>query len=81
MDEFRTNLRLIPSGHRTCAQRTARRPWWRWRVVLFAVVSLVVVRVVAVVIALAGSGLSAHDTLFIGWLAPAESERSFLDCA
>ena len=39
-------------------------------VVLFAVVSLVVVRVVAVVIALAGSGLSARHTLFIGWFGP-----------
>jgi sodium/hydrogen antiporter len=42
---------------------------WRdagWRVVLFAVVSLVVVRVVA----LAGSGLSTRHTLFIGWFGP-----------
>jgi NhaP-type Na+/H+ or K+/H+ antiporter len=46
---------------------------WReagWRVVLFAVLSLAVVRVVAVLIALAGSGLSLRDTLFIGWFGP-----------
>jgi NhaP-type Na+/H+ or K+/H+ antiporter len=48
-------------------------PAWReggWRVVLFAVAALVVVRVAAVVVALARSGLSARTTLFVGWFGP-----------
>lgn len=48
-------------------------PAWRhadWRVVLFAVAALIVVRVAATTIALLGSGLSTRSTLFIGWFGP-----------
>jgi NhaP-type Na+/H+ or K+/H+ antiporter len=48
-------------------------PAWRdvgWRVVLFAVLALIVVRVASVAIALVGSGLSTRSTLFIGWFGP-----------
>jgi sodium/hydrogen antiporter len=48
-------------------------PAWResgWRVLLFAVCALVVVRVAAVAVALLGSGLSARSTVFIGWFGP-----------
>jgi NhaP-type Na+/H+ or K+/H+ antiporter len=46
---------------------------WRdadWRVVFFAVVALIVVRLVAVPTALIGSGLPARSRLFIGWFGP-----------
>jgi NhaP-type Na+/H+ or K+/H+ antiporter len=46
---------------------------WRhadWRVVLFAGVALIVVRIAAVTVALAGSGLSTRTTLFMGWSGP-----------
>jgi NhaP-type Na+/H+ or K+/H+ antiporter len=48
-------------------------PAWRdagWRVVVFAVVALIGVRVAAIAIALLGSGLALSDTLFIGWFGP-----------
>jgi len=48
-------------------------PVWRdagWRVVVFAVVALIGVRVAAVAIALLSSGLPLSDTLFIGWFGP-----------
>jgi sodium/hydrogen antiporter len=48
-------------------------PAWRdagWRVILFAVLTLVVVRVVAVAVALVGSGMTTRSTLFIGWFGP-----------
>jgi NhaP-type Na+/H+ or K+/H+ antiporter len=46
---------------------------WRdagWRVILFAVLALIVVRLVAVSIALFGSDLPARGRLFIGWFGP-----------
>jgi len=46
---------------------------WRnadWRVVLFAVLALFVVRVAAVMLALAGTGLSTPERLFVGWFGP-----------
>jgi sodium/hydrogen antiporter len=46
---------------------------WRdadWRVVLFAVVALILVRLVAVSTALLGSDLPARSRLFIGWFGP-----------
>jgi sodium/hydrogen antiporter len=46
---------------------------WRdadWRVVLFAVIALIVVRLVAVSTALIGSDLPARSRLFIGWFGP-----------
>lgn len=48
-------------------------PAWRdagWRVLVFAVVALIGVRVAAVAIALLRSGLPLGDTLFIGWFGP-----------
>jgi sodium/hydrogen antiporter len=48
-------------------------PAWQhagWRVVVFALVSLIVVRVIAVAIAMVRSGLSARSALFIGWFGP-----------
>jgi sodium/hydrogen antiporter len=48
-------------------------PAWRdagWRVVVFAVVALIGARVVAVAIALLGSGLPSRETLFMGWFGP-----------
>lgn len=46
---------------------------WRdadWRVVVFAVVAVVVVRLVAVSVALLGTDLDARGRLFIGWFGP-----------
>ena len=46
---------------------------WRdagWRVVVFAVVALIGVRLVAVSVALLGSDLPARSRLFIGWFGP-----------
>jgi NhaP-type Na+/H+ or K+/H+ antiporter len=46
---------------------------WRdadWRVVLFAIVALIVVRLVAVSTALLGTDLPARSRLFIGWFGP-----------
>jgi NhaP-type Na+/H+ or K+/H+ antiporter len=46
---------------------------WRdasWRVIVFAVVAVVVVRLVAVSVALLGSDLRARSRLFIGWFGP-----------
>ena len=48
-------------------------PAWRdadWRVMLFAILALIVVRVASVAIAAAGSGLPARSTLFVGWFGP-----------
>ena len=46
---------------------------WRradWRVVVFALLALFAVRIVAVLVALAGSGLPLSNRLFIGWFGP-----------
>lgn len=46
---------------------------WRdadWRVVVFAVIALFVVRLVAVLVALIRSDLRAHERMFIGWFGP-----------
>ena len=48
-------------------------PAWRdvgWRVVLFAVLALFVVRIAAVAVASMRSGLSTPSTLFTGWFGP-----------
>jgi NhaP-type Na+/H+ or K+/H+ antiporter len=48
-------------------------PAWQhvgWRTVTFAVVALVVVRVIAVAFAMLGTGLSARSVLFMGWFGP-----------
>lgn len=41
-----------------------------WDVALYAVLSLTVIRVVPVVLALAGSGLGTEGKLFVGWFGP-----------
>jgi NhaP-type Na+/H+ or K+/H+ antiporter len=41
-----------------------------WRLTLYAVLSLTVVRMLPVAVALAGSGLSRRAALFIGWFGP-----------
>ena len=46
---------------------------WRdagWRVVSFALIALIGVRIVAVTVALLGSGLSWPNVMFIGWFGP-----------
>ena len=46
---------------------------WRhadWRVVLFAVLALLAVRIVAVLVALIGTGLPTPQRLFVGWFGP-----------
>ena len=46
---------------------------WRdvgWRVVVFAVVALFVVRVIAVLLAMVRAGLPLSSTLFMGWFGP-----------
>ncbi len=48
-------------------------PAWRdadWRAVVFALVALFAARIVAVAIALAGTGMPAVSTLFMGWFGP-----------
>ncbi|MDX3533751.1 cation:proton antiporter [Streptomyces sp. MB09-01] len=41
-----------------------------WRIILYAVLSLTVVRMLPVVLALAGSGLRARTVAYIGWFGP-----------
>ena len=41
-----------------------------WRVIVFAVIALFAVRIVAVLVALLGTGLPRPDRLFIGWFGP-----------
>ena len=41
-----------------------------WSVVLYAVLSLTVIRMVPVFLALAGSGISTEGKLFMGWFGP-----------
>jgi sodium/hydrogen antiporter len=46
---------------------------WRdadWRVVVFAIIALLVVRLVAVHVALIRSGVAMHERIFIGWFGP-----------
>ncbi len=44
--------------------------WLSWQVVLYAVLSLTLVRMVPVLICLAGTGLRIDAKLFIGWFGP-----------
>lgn len=41
-----------------------------WQVVLYAVLSLILVRPLAVALAMAGSGVSTETVLFLGWFGP-----------
>lgn len=45
-------------------------PYWDWRTVLYAVLSLTVIRMIPVAISLIGSGLSMPMVWFIGWFGP-----------
>ncbi|MGA9613608.1 MAG: cation:proton antiporter [Mycobacterium sp.] len=48
-------------------------PAWRdagWRVVVFAALALILVRIASLAIALAGSGLPRRSKLFMGWFGP-----------
>lgn len=45
-------------------------PFWDWRTVLYAVLSLTVIRMIPVAIGLIGSGLSMPTVWFIGWFGP-----------
>jgi NhaP-type Na+/H+ or K+/H+ antiporter len=44
--------------------------WLSWSVVLYAVLSLTVLRMVPVALALLGAGLGRYDVLFVGWFGP-----------
>ncbi|QBR91528.1 cation:proton antiporter [Nocardioides euryhalodurans] len=44
--------------------------WLSWSVVLYAVLSLTVLRMVPVALALLGAGLDRYDVLFVGWFGP-----------
>jgi NhaP-type Na+/H+ or K+/H+ antiporter len=41
-----------------------------WEAVLYAILSLTLIRMVPVLLALAGTTLSAHEKLFVGWFGP-----------
>jgi NhaP-type Na+/H+ or K+/H+ antiporter len=43
---------------------------WSWRLLLYAVVSLTVVRMLPVALALLGSGLDRRSVIFVGWFGP-----------
>jgi NhaP-type Na+/H+ or K+/H+ antiporter len=45
-------------------------PQITWRMVLYAVLSLTVIRMLPVLLSLAGTGMSLRDKLFIGWFGP-----------
>lgn len=45
-------------------------PYWDWRAILYAVLSLTVIRMIPVAICLLGSGLPTPMTWFIGWFGP-----------
>jgi hypothetical protein len=49
-------------------------------VIVFSVLALIVVRLVAVSVALVGSGLPTRSGLFIGWFGPADLAPWSLDC-
>ncbi|MBC6366701.1 sodium:proton antiporter [Algoriphagus sp. AK58] len=48
----------------------ASYPYWDWRVWLYALLSLTLVRMLPVAISLIKSGLDLKTTLFIGWFGP-----------
>jgi NhaP-type Na+/H+ or K+/H+ antiporter len=45
-------------------------PQMTWRVVMYAVLSLTVIRVLPVLVSLAGTGMTLSTKLFIGWFGP-----------
>jgi NhaP-type Na+/H+ or K+/H+ antiporter len=45
-------------------------PQMTWQMVLYAVLSLTVIRMVPVLLALAGTGMTTAPKLFIGWFGP-----------
>ena len=45
-------------------------PQMTWRMVVYAVLSLTVIRMLPVLLSLAGTGMRLRDKLFIGWFGP-----------
>jgi len=45
-------------------------PYWDWRAVIYAVLSLTVIRILPVALSLIGSGLNQKTIWFIGWFGP-----------
>ena len=45
-------------------------PQITWRIVVYAVLSLTVIRILPVLLSLAGTGMGLRDKLFIGWFGP-----------
>lgn len=45
-------------------------PYWDWRAIVYALLSLTVIRMVPVAISLIGSGLQQKTVWFIGWFGP-----------
>jgi len=43
---------------------------FNWRIIAYSVLSLTIVRMVPVLLALAGTGLKLQSKLFIGWFGP-----------
>jgi NhaP-type Na+/H+ or K+/H+ antiporter len=41
-----------------------------WRIVLYSVLSLTVIRMLPVLLSLAGSGMDTESKLFVGWFGP-----------
>lgn len=45
-------------------------PLFTWQALLYAVLSLTVIRMLPVVLSLAGTEISRRDKLFVGWFGP-----------
>jgi sodium/hydrogen antiporter len=45
-------------------------PWWDWRALVYALLSLTVIRIIPVVISLRGTELTKQTKWFIGWFGP-----------
>ena len=45
-------------------------PWWNWRALVYALLSLTVIRIIPVVISLYGTELTKPTKWFIGWFGP-----------
>ena len=58
-----------------------RVPHVTWQVVLYAALSLTLVRMVPVAIAMTGRGVRRPTVAFIGWFGPAGSPRSCSHCS
>ena len=45
-------------------------PYWDWRAVVYALLSLTVIRMIPVILSLKGTGLPPSTVRFIGWFGP-----------